>query len=860
METEQYQSLEEVLDDLVVRFIDSLPEEEKTPDRLIWQAEEAHWFYEDWVQPQNPSLPMLNQRNLTQLLLEHTGQYPGLDFDEQWQKFLAYKKVVPCCGGILLNTTGDKVLMVRGWKNGSSWVFPRGKINSNETPEACAIREVYEETGYDMKPLFNPNEFIRTTMNRRQEVTMYLVFGVDENTVFKTKTMKEIGKIEWVPVVELPLWSNAKGTPKPAAGGKARKFFSVGPFVNGIKKFLKKNGVNLEQLRQNQSGRGKGRGRGGQQQGGRQLQPFAFDAGAGRAGRELQPFLFGDEPKPVPTGTPLTEMDLLFSKFVGTKEDIKPVAGTQSSFSAAHVHARASDDQNDDETLARLLGNLGPVSDAPPAPTHHSRVHAAHPAPTPPLDQKQAKFLQILQARPSHAAAPNHQPAPRHSEHQNNLLAAISSPTKAAPAPVYAPVSTHVQQAPLLSEDEERAQRQRALLDSLLEFPASPSTAPAHSRGPSVGPSPMPNTYSSQGPSPIPPNWSSYPSTQPSPYPSSQAPPAAQPPQPPPIPQHTRPQQYDYAQQQQQLPQAPSQPTHNEHQRNLLGALYGKAAQAPLADGNVATYGQPTNPHSASSYSQPSAAGQPAAPAHHNQQDQVSIHGYAHPVQPPHPNYGQPGQQPGPPHAGGYNQHGQVAQPIQQYQIGKQPSAAYVQAGQPPAPANFAQQGQHSIVYNHANQPNNAANYIPAQHVQPPTYYGHQRQLSGGLPGQPGQGRPIGAVGLPGQPGQPAPGWNMQQQFQFQNQNQGLPGQPGAPPQMGQQYQHQPPQPAPGYAQQYPLPQHAQVTQLVQPNPQLQQPQNNQPPARAAQTSPAMHQPVARPPVSGSLLGLAAGR
>ena len=42
----------------------------------------------------------------------------------------------------MVNMQGDKVLMVRGWKSNAGWCFPRGKINSEESVEDCAVREV----------------------------------------------------------------------------------------------------------------------------------------------------------------------------------------------------------------------------------------------------------------------------------------------------------------------------------------------------------------------------------------------------------------------------------------------------------------------------------------------------------------------------------------------------------------------------------------------------------------------------------------------------------------------------------------------------------------------------------------------
>ncbi|GMK58933.1 hypothetical protein CspeluHIS016_0603750 [Cutaneotrichosporon spelunceum] len=823
-------SLEEVLDELFIRFIYNLPERERTIDRLHWSAEEAHWFYEDYVRPSNPTLPALSQKEFTKEILQLDDSYRDkYDFDEEWKSFLKYKKVVPCCGGILLNRTGDKALMVRGWRN-STWGFPRGKINKNESPEACAIREVLEETGFDMGPLLDPNEYLKTFINA-QDVTMYLVLGVDENTVFKTKTKKEIGKIEWVPVLDLPTWTKQRNQ-KPVAGGKPKRFFNVTPFVSGIKAFLQKNGI-TNQARPNQARR-RGRGGGARQQGGRELQPFAFGAEPSAPGRELQPFSFNDQPKPIPTDKPATAMDHLFDRFIINKdENDKPTPPAQ-----------VSEDQNDDDVLARLLGNIAPVSNtsdshAAGPSVSATAVSSAHAAPLlPPPDTKQAKLLQVIQQRSPQTAPPASPPSSQRSAHQNSLLAVLGSPSK----PVPAPMSAYTPQPPVLSEDEERAQRQRALLEStVLGYPPSPSSAHGHSRGASHGPSPL-------GASPMPQSWSPYPPLQPAhqpPYPSSQ-PPQTQPAHPSSVPE-ARPQQYEHAQQppHQQPLSPPRQVPQNEHQRNLLGTLFGKTSQAPVANTNPINYVQPAHTSTPPRYASAGMSGQPPVPTSYGQQSQPSAptsYGQQNHA-PTHSSYGQPGQQSN----SYYSQPAQ--QPYNQYgQAGPQPNGTLNQPSQPPAPVNYGQQGQ---------QPN--ANYFSAQRsAAPPGYYGHQRQLSGGLPGQPGQGRPIGApVGLPGQPGQPlAPaGWNLQQQFQLANQgfpNQPVPpGQVSVPHQMGPGYQHYSSgQQQPGYQpqQQYQQP----------PPPPLQQQQ--QPNMRAAETSPAMHQPVARPPVSGSLLGLAAGR
>jgi hypothetical protein len=48
------------------RFIINVPEEElASVERICFQIEQAHWFYEDFVREQNPSLPSFNLKNFS---------------------------------------------------------------------------------------------------------------------------------------------------------------------------------------------------------------------------------------------------------------------------------------------------------------------------------------------------------------------------------------------------------------------------------------------------------------------------------------------------------------------------------------------------------------------------------------------------------------------------------------------------------------------------------------------------------------------------------------------------------------------------------------------------------------------------
>lgn len=83
-----------------------------------------HWFYEDYLRPLNPLLPSYSQRNFTHLIIASSPLYSHLgvkDYDGVWEEYCTYKRMVPCCGGILINKGGDKVGFVLGWRAVGVW-------------------------------------------------------------------------------------------------------------------------------------------------------------------------------------------------------------------------------------------------------------------------------------------------------------------------------------------------------------------------------------------------------------------------------------------------------------------------------------------------------------------------------------------------------------------------------------------------------------------------------------------------------------------------------------------------------------------------------------------------------------------
>jgi 8-oxo-dGTP pyrophosphatase MutT (NUDIX family) len=64
------------------------------------------------------------------------------------KKAAAKVELKPAFGGVVINRHGQVLLMEpRNHFDGYVWTFAKGRPNSGETPEAAAMREVYEETG-----------------------------------------------------------------------------------------------------------------------------------------------------------------------------------------------------------------------------------------------------------------------------------------------------------------------------------------------------------------------------------------------------------------------------------------------------------------------------------------------------------------------------------------------------------------------------------------------------------------------------------------------------------------------------------------------------------------------------------------
>ncbi|KAI9694196.1 MAG: mRNA-decapping enzyme subunit 2 [Bathelium mastoideum] len=248
MTAEEKMQLVDWLDDLCVRFIINLPQEElESVERICFQVEEAQWFYEDFIRPLDPSLPSMSLRNFCLRIFQHCpllSSFSQYHHATAFSEFLAYKTRVPVRGAIMLNEAMDQVVLVKGWKKSAAWSFPRGKINKDERDLDCAIREVYEETGYDLRGAGlvdddGETKSIEITM-REQHMKLFIFRGVPMGTNFEPRTRKEISKIEWYTLSDLPTYKQMKQHQHghPEEEFKASKFYMVAPFLVPLKKWI----------------------------------------------------------------------------------------------------------------------------------------------------------------------------------------------------------------------------------------------------------------------------------------------------------------------------------------------------------------------------------------------------------------------------------------------------------------------------------------------------------------------------------------------------------------------------------------------------------------------------------------------
>lgn len=245
----------DILVDLCSRFVINVPEEEQNDlIRICFQIELAHWFYIDFY---SKNFPHKRPCGLKEFALQVFKHIPFLqpfakNVDEVIEDWKDYKFCVPTFGAILLDENLTHCLLVQNYK--SCWGFPKGKVNKDEPPDQCAIREVYEETGFDISQLINANEYIEATINNRV-IRLYIVHGVNKSESFIPKTRNEIKAVDWFPVCDIPskkkdaAFKQLKSVNGSSNNAIYSAFYMVSPFVKKLRQWIFEHNNNLPHRR-----------------------------------------------------------------------------------------------------------------------------------------------------------------------------------------------------------------------------------------------------------------------------------------------------------------------------------------------------------------------------------------------------------------------------------------------------------------------------------------------------------------------------------------------------------------------------------------------------------------------------------
>jgi 8-oxo-dGTP pyrophosphatase MutT (NUDIX family) len=93
-----------------------------------------------------------------------------------------------CYGGIIKCSTTGKYLLVKGFTG--KWSFPKGHREKNESPQECAKREIYEETGIVIDDIKD---------KKATFVSIYYYFNFDFKEEVQTNPIdtNEVKDIKW---------------------------------------------------------------------------------------------------------------------------------------------------------------------------------------------------------------------------------------------------------------------------------------------------------------------------------------------------------------------------------------------------------------------------------------------------------------------------------------------------------------------------------------------------------------------------------------------------------------------------------------------------------------------------------------
>lgn len=123
---------------------------------------------------------------------------PAFEQDLIFKNFKNNRKLKDIkCGGIILNKTFDKILLVcNNYSPDEKWGLPKGHRENKETYATCALREIHEETGLDI--------YINDSMTKIKVFnTFYFPLITDDSKKLIPIDTNEIKYVKWFNIKEL---------------------------------------------------------------------------------------------------------------------------------------------------------------------------------------------------------------------------------------------------------------------------------------------------------------------------------------------------------------------------------------------------------------------------------------------------------------------------------------------------------------------------------------------------------------------------------------------------------------------------------------------------------------------------------
>ena len=117
---------------------------------------------------------------------------------ENWEKFCLNYTLIKAAGGVVYNQKKELLMIFRNGK----WDLPKGKLETGESIEECAIREVQEECGVNNLQITSKLSDTYHTYELNGKMVLKHTFWFRMKTNFEgelsPQTKEGITKVEWV--------------------------------------------------------------------------------------------------------------------------------------------------------------------------------------------------------------------------------------------------------------------------------------------------------------------------------------------------------------------------------------------------------------------------------------------------------------------------------------------------------------------------------------------------------------------------------------------------------------------------------------------------------------------------------------